>query len=76
VNHKRRRPKHQRAGCLMCKPWKDERGKNSTDKERLHRADARKAVALDAELQNPGAEYGECPGGDACWETTCFRCDP
>lgn len=25
VNHKRRRPKHQRAGCLMCKPHKDER---------------------------------------------------
>lgn len=27
MNHKRRRPKHQRAGCLMCKPWKDERGR-------------------------------------------------
>ncbi len=26
MNHKRRRPKHRRAGCLMCKPWKDERG--------------------------------------------------
>lgn len=25
ANHKRRRPKHQRAGCLMCKPHKDER---------------------------------------------------
>ena len=24
-HHKRRRPKHQRAGCLMCKPHKDER---------------------------------------------------
>lgn len=23
MNHKRRRPKHQRAGCLMCKPHKD-----------------------------------------------------
>jgi hypothetical protein len=22
MNHKRKRPKHQRAGCLMCKPWK------------------------------------------------------
>lgn len=32
ANHKRKRPKHQRAGCLMCKPHKDERvkgGKNS-----------------------------------------------
>lgn len=26
AHHKRRRPKHQRGGCLYCKPWKDERG--------------------------------------------------
>jgi hypothetical protein len=25
MHHKRKRPKHQRAGCLLCKPWKDER---------------------------------------------------
>lgn len=25
AHHKRRRPKHQRAGCLLCKPHKDER---------------------------------------------------
>jgi len=25
ANHKRRRPKHQRAGCIFCKPHKDER---------------------------------------------------
>ena len=25
MHHKRRRPKHQRAGCLLCKPHKDER---------------------------------------------------
>jgi len=25
VNHKRKRPKHQRSGCIMCKPHKDER---------------------------------------------------
>lgn len=24
-NHKRRKPKHKRAGCIMCKAWKDER---------------------------------------------------
>lgn len=29
ANHKRRRPKHQRAGCLHCKPYKDERYKDS-----------------------------------------------
>lgn len=26
MNHKRKRPKHQRNGCLLCKPQKDERG--------------------------------------------------
>ena len=25
MNHKRKRPKHQRAGCLLCKYHKDER---------------------------------------------------
>ena len=25
MHHKRRRPKHQRSGCLWCKPHKDER---------------------------------------------------
>ena len=25
MHHKRRRPKHRRAGCLLCKPHKDER---------------------------------------------------
>lgn len=29
AHHKRRRPKHQRAGCLLCKSHKDERTKNS-----------------------------------------------
>lgn len=22
MKHKRKRPKHRRAGCLFCKPWK------------------------------------------------------
>ncbi len=22
ANHKRKRPKNRRAGCLLCKPWK------------------------------------------------------
>ena len=34
-HHKRGRPKHQRAGCLFCKGWKDEReGKNTRDSRR------------------------------------------
>lgn len=28
-HHKRRRPKHQRSGCLHCKPYKDERVKST-----------------------------------------------
>lgn len=34
MNHKRRRPKHQRAGCLMCKPWKHEGSSNSVSSQR------------------------------------------
>lgn len=33
MNHKRRRPKHQRSGCLFCKSYKDERGKGKPDRE-------------------------------------------
>lgn len=34
MNHKRRRPKHQRRGCLWCKPQKDERRKKEPRKKR------------------------------------------
>jgi hypothetical protein len=38
ANHKRRRPKHQRAGCLLCKPHKDERaGKTGAQKASVRR---------------------------------------
>lgn len=30
MNHKRHRPKHARAGCLYCKPWKDDRLGNAS----------------------------------------------
>jgi len=34
AHHKRKRPKNQRAGCLMCKPWKmNGFGKSRTDAE-------------------------------------------
>ena len=29
ANHKRRRPKNARAGCLLCKPWKANGSKRS-----------------------------------------------
>jgi hypothetical protein len=31
ANHKRKRPKNQRNGCLLCKPWK---GNNAKNKEK------------------------------------------
>lgn len=34
AHHKRRRPKHQRAGCILCKPYKDERGKGKPDRQK------------------------------------------
>lgn len=39
ANHKRKRPKHQRAGCLLCKPHKDERvkGKPEANKPSVRR---------------------------------------
>jgi len=39
AHHKRRRPKHQRNGCLMCKPHKDERRTKTakpSDRRRMH----------------------------------------
>ena len=32
ANHKRKRPKNRRGGCLLCKPWKvNGYGKNQLD---------------------------------------------
>lgn len=33
AHHKRRRPKHQRAGCLLCKSHKDERVKGDPSQQ-------------------------------------------
>ena len=37
AHHKRRRPKHQRSGCLLCKSFKDEREPKTTDGGNLRR---------------------------------------
>lgn len=37
AHHKRRRPKHQRRGCLFCKPYKDERESKSEQKASVKR---------------------------------------
>ena len=34
MNHKRRKPKSKRAGCLMCKPQKRQ-GSKLTDREKM-----------------------------------------
>ena len=36
ANHKRKRPKNRRAGCLLCKPWKmNGFAKDRVDSERF-----------------------------------------
>lgn len=45
MHHKRRRPKHRRAGCLYCKPWKDERRGATLDRERWAAAKQRRIAA-------------------------------
>lgn len=47
MNHKRRRPKHQRSGCLLCKYHKDERRKKEP---RSKRAQAILSEPIEAQL--------------------------
>lgn len=53
---KRKRPKHQRAGCLMCKPFKDERGKNGFEAQSRQEKRARVAEKI-----GDGGSYDEVP---------------
>jgi hypothetical protein len=41
ANHKRKRPKHLRSGCLFCKPHKDER---QPKRKRIRHSDARREL--------------------------------
>lgn len=61
ANHKRRRAKHQRSGCLSCKPHKDDRGKNGLGAQTIqeHRARAAEAAGWcgdDFDWLGPDAE--------------------
>lgn len=58
ANHKRKKPKHQRAGCLMCKPQKDERGKNS-------KKNAKASVRRKLQEGVDKVSTGECEGHEA-----------
>ena len=43
MNHKRKRPKHRRAGCLLCKPNKlqaNVKAQRRKDRERAFRNEA------------------------------------
>lgn len=35
MNHKRKRPKNQRNGCLLCKPYKHQANKDSLSNQAL-----------------------------------------
>jgi hypothetical protein len=41
MNHKRKRPKSGRAGCLMCKPHKHQRAKDSSGSQTVQELRAR-----------------------------------
>lgn len=45
ANHKRRKPKSARSGCLWCKPWKDERSAPKTRRGVNFRQDWKREVA-------------------------------
>lgn len=57
MNHKRKRPKHLRAGCLRCKAWKDERAAKG---DRI-KASLQRRLQRESRLQSLGYED---PSGD------------
>lgn len=51
MNHKRKRPKNRRSGCLLCKPHKVN-GEGEYDKAKP--SDRKKLVATDEQLERRG----------------------
>lgn len=47
AHHKRKRPKHRRAGCIFCKPHKDERLPKTA-----HGGNRRRELAAQANLRD------------------------
>jgi hypothetical protein len=47
MHHKRKRPKHQRSGCLWCSPHKDERRKKAPRSKRARALLAEPVVSFD-----------------------------
>jgi len=57
ANHKRKRAKKQRAGCLLCKPWKAN-GAGKTDPVLERPADRRKRLVQEQEIEENKAGEG------------------
>jgi len=74
AHHKRKRPKHQRAGCLACKPWKDERGGGKYAAP-AQRGDARRleATSWTTVTVAGDASFIGCPHGRSDWRH-CVHC--
>jgi hypothetical protein len=47
MNHKRKRPKNRRAGCLLCKPYKANGAKGRTESQTLQERKARQKEAFE-----------------------------
>jgi hypothetical protein len=60
MNHKRKRPKNRRAGCLLCKPWKAN-GVAVTAKGGEKFSDRRRRTAADSErpARSAGPFFGQ-----------------
>jgi len=50
ANHKRKRPKNRRAGCLLCKPWKANGVSRRTRVDGQRFSDVRRQRAADSQL--------------------------
>ena len=47
ANHKRKRPKHRRSGCLLCKPHKKLTAKAKAERRRSNRGWAKREGIAD-----------------------------
>ncbi len=57
MNHKRKRPKSRRAGCLLCKPWKANGAKGGLKNQTMQE---RKAVEDERQQTIFGIPVVEC----------------
>jgi len=63
LNHKRGKPKHQRAGCLYCKPHKSKHTSKAKDRER----------PTVRRKKQPEPFYCQCCGAERAEDCGCER---